>query len=128
MTDITLLIIDDCHDSNRLVKFVLEQDTDWKIITALNAQEGINLARSDRPSIILLDVAMPDIDGLDVYKLLKSDKTTRSIPVVFTTAMVGVEERIRKQIANNVKVITKPFDIRLLKTQISEQLPAIATP
>lgn len=128
MTDITLLIIDDCHDSNQLVKFVLEQDTDWKIITALNAQEGINLARSDRPSIILLDVAMPDIDGLDVYKLLKSDKTTRSIPVVFTTAMVGVEERIRKQIANNVKVITKPFDIRLLKTQISEQLPAIATP
>ena len=128
MTDITLLIIDDCHDSNQLVKFVLEQDTDWKIITALNAQEGINLARSDRPSIILLDVAMPDIDGLDVYKLLKFDKTTRSIPVVFTTAMVGVEERIRKQIANNVKVITKPFDIRLLKTQISEQLPAIATP
>ena len=128
MTDITLLIIDDCHDSNRLVKFVLEQDTDWKIITALNAEEGINRARSDRPSIILLDVAMPDIDGLDVYKLLKSDKTTRSIPVVFTTAMVGVEERIRKQIANNVKVITKPFDIRLLKTQISEQLPAIATP
>ena len=128
MTDITLLIIDDCHDSNQLVKFVLEQDTDWKIITALNAEEGINRARSDRPSIILLDVAMPDIDGLDVYKLLKSDKTTRSIPVVFTTAMVGVEERIRKQIANNVKVITKPFDIRLLKTQISEQLPAIATP
>lgn len=128
MTDITLLIIDDCHDSNQLVKFVLEQDTDWKIITALNAQEGINLARSDRPSIILLDVAMPDIDGLDVYKLLKFDKTTRSIPVVFTTAMVGVEERIRKQIANDVKVITKPFDIRLLKTQISEQLPAIATP
>ena len=128
MTDITLLIIDDCHDSNQLVKFVLEQDTDWKIITALNAEEGINRARSDRPSIILLDVAMPDIDGLDVYKLLKFDKTTRSIPVVFTTAMVGVEERIRKQIANDVKVITKPFDIRLLKTQISEQLPAIATP
>ena len=126
MTDITLLIIDDCHDSNQLVKFVLEQDTDWKIITTLNPEEGINRARLDRPSVILLDIAMPNIDGLDVYKLLKSDKTTRSIPIIFTTAMVGVEETIKKRIANNIKVITKPFDIRLLKTQITEQLPAIA--
>lgn len=128
MTDLTLLIIDDCHDSNQLVKFVLEQDTDWKIITTLNAEEGINRARLDRPSVILLDIAMPNIDGLDVYKLLKSDKTTRSIPIIFTTAMVGVEETINRRIANNIKVITKPFDIRLLKTQITEQLPAIAMP
>ena len=126
MTDITLLIIDDCHDSNQLVKFVLEQDTDWKIITALNAEEGINRARAHRPSVILLDVAMPNIDGLDVYELLKSDETTRSIPIIFTTAMVGVEERIKRRISNKVKIITKPFDIRTLETRITQQLSATA--
>lgn len=126
MTDITLLIIDDCHDSNQLVKFVLKRDTDWQIITALNGQEGVTQARLYRPSIILLDVAMPDIDGLSVYKILKFDRTTRSIPVIFTTAMVGIEERIKRQISHDVKVITKPFDIRLLESQITEQLQAIA--
>ena len=127
MTDITLLIIDDCHDSNQLVKFVLERDTDWKIITALNGERGVAQARLNRPNIILLDVAMPNLDGFDVYKLLKSDVNTRSIPVIFTTAMVGVEEKIRRQIAGEVKTIAKPYNIRLLKTQISEQLTAIAT-
>lgn len=127
MTDITLLIVDDCHDSNQLIKFVLERNTDWKIITALSGEEGITLARLYRPSIILLDVAMPNLDGFDVYKLLKSDVDTRSIPVIFTTAMVGVEEKIRRQISRDIKVISKPFNIRSLQTQITERISAIAT-
>ena len=128
MTNTTLLIIDDCQDSNELVKFVLERSTDWKIITALNAREGIVRAQLSQPSLILLDVAMPNLDGFDVYKILKSDTNTRSIPIIFTTAMVGVDEKIRRQISRDLKVISKPFNVRLLKTQITEQLSAIATP
>ena len=126
MTNITLLIVDDCHDSNQLVKFVLERDTDWKIITALNGEQGITKARLHQPSVILLDVAMPNLDGFDVYKLLKSDPATRAIPVIFTTAMVGVEERVRRRISREVRVISKPFNIRLLQAQITEQISAIA--
>lgn len=128
MTDITLLIIDDCHDSNQLVRFVLERDTDWKIITTLNGEQGVAQARLHRPNAILLDVAMPNLDGFDVYKLLASDLTTRSIPIIFTTAMVGVEEKIRRRISRQVKVISKPFNIRSLQTQITEQISAIAMP
>ena len=118
MIEITLLIIDDCHDSNSLIEFVLKHDTDWKIITALNGEEGVTQARRHRPNVILLDIAMPDLDGFDVYRILKSDPTTSSIPIVFTTAMAGVESKIKRQIAEDIIIISKPFNIRLLQKQI----------
>jgi response regulator RpfG family c-di-GMP phosphodiesterase len=118
MLEITLLIIDDCHDSNSLIEFVLKHDTDWKIITAINGEEGVTQARRHQPNVILLDIAMPDLDGFDVYRILKSDPTTSYIPIIFTTAMAGVESRIKRQIAEDTKIISKPFNIRLLQKQI----------
>ena len=79
MTNITLLIIDDCHDSNSLVKFVLEHDTDWKIITALNGEEGVARAKLHQPTVILLDVAMPNLDG---FRVIAYSSPIR-LPVLF---------------------------------------------
>ena len=113
----TILIIDDA-DFSKLVKLVSKYDTNWKILTASNGETGLTKARSQQPSIILLDMVMPGLDGLEVYYLLKSNPITRSIPIIFVTAMVSMEKIIKLQITEDIQVITKPFDILTLKNQV----------
>jgi CheY-like chemotaxis protein len=118
MSSRTLLIIDDDSDFNTLVEFVLEQDTNWKILTAANGEEGLIQARSQQPSIILLDVVMHGLNGLEVYNLLKANPITRTIPTIFITAMTRMEKIIKLQITEDTEVIIKPFDIMTLKKRV----------
>ena len=120
VTPRSLLVIDDNDDFITLVKLFLELDTDWKIITALNEKEGIAKARSKQPDLILLDVVMPNLDGIAVYKMLKSERATRSIPTVFLTAMIRMEKVVRSQVNADVEVITKPMSIIFLKDRITD--------
>ena len=120
MSSKSLLLIDDNDNFITLVKFFLERDTDWKIITALDGKEGIAKAQKFQPDLILLDVAMPNLDGIAVYKILKSKQTTHLIPTVFLTAMIGMEKVVRSQVNTDVEVVTKPMSIILLKNQITD--------
>ncbi len=113
-------MIDDNDDFITLVKFLWELDTDWKIITALDGKEGIAKARLEQPDLILLDVKMPRIDGIAVYKMLKSERATCSIPIIFLTAMIGMEKVVQSQVNADVEVITKPIGIISLKKQITD--------
>jgi CheY-like chemotaxis protein len=118
MSKTTVLIIDDNQDFQILVKFVLEQDTSWKVLTALTGEEGIALAQSYHPDVILLDIAMPELDGFDVYRSLKFHSSTRSIPIIFMTAIIGMEKEIEQRTAKDIKIITKPFNVLTLESQI----------
>ena len=120
ITSVSLLVIDDNNDFISLLKLFLELNTDWKIITALDGTEGIAKARREQPDLILLDVAMPILSGIAVYEMLKCDLATCSLPTIFLTAMVGVEEMIRQEVRENVEVITKPMDLIILKNKISD--------
>ena len=110
MTSRSLLLIDDNDDFIALVKLFLELDTDWKIITALDGKEGIAKARLEQPDLILLDVKMLNLDGIAVYKMLKSEQATCSIPAVFLAAMIGMEKMVQSQVNADVEVITKPIE------------------
>ena len=114
----SLLIIDDNDDYNTLVKIVLELNTGWKINTASKGKEGITKAKLQQPDVILLDMVMPELNGLDVYKLLKSNWSTCSIPIIFLTAMVMTKEIINSQITEDVQIIIKPFDIMELENEV----------
>ena len=118
MSSQSLLLIDDNDDFITLVKLFLEFETDWRIITALDGKEGITKAQKLQPDLILLDVVMPNIDGIAVYKILKSHQSTRSIPTIFFTAMLGMEKAIQSEVNADVEVITKPMSIIFLKEQI----------
>ena len=113
-----LLLIDDNEDNQLLVKFALETYTDWNIIIASDGIEGITKAESERPDVILLDYIMPDLDGLAVYEILKSNLFTCSIPIIFMTAMV--QSKILNRLENTMAegIITKPFDSLNLHSQI----------
>lgn len=82
----TILTIDDQADIRRLVRMTLEYDG-YTVLEASEGQEGLALARSRRPDLILLDVMMPGIDGLMVSKTLQADPQLCRIPVIMLTAL-----------------------------------------
>ena len=115
-----VLVIEDNEDNRTLTKFVLERKTDWKVLTACNGVEGITKAKTERPDVILLDFIMPDLDGIAVLEILKSNLFTCSIPIIFMTAMVDTKSLSRLKNTLAVGVITKPFDVMNLNFQIAE--------
>lgn len=120
MKQLTVLTIDDNDDCNELVKFVLEQDTNWQVLTALNGKDGIELAKTHRPEVILLDIAMPQTDGIEVYKLLNSQLKHHSFVVIFFTAIPKMSQKFREQTSRDIPIIEKPFDITTLANRINK--------
>ena len=115
-----LLFIDDNEDSRTLVKFALESKSDWKVLTACNGVKGIATAETERPDVILLDFMMPYLNGLVVLDILKSNSFTCSIPVILFTAMVQADLLSQLENTSAIGVITKPFDIISLDSQIAQ--------
>jgi len=91
----TILIVEDNPSNMTLAKFLLEQ-AGHTVLAATDAEAGIRIARDSKPDLILMDIQLPGMDGLQATALLKQDEATRAIPVVALTAlaMKGDEERI----------------------------------
>lgn len=92
----TVLVIEDNPANMSLALFLL-QSVGHRVLTAADAEAGLALARTEQPDLILMDIQLPGMDGLEATSLLKGDSTTRAIPVIALTAlaMKGDEERIR---------------------------------
>jgi two-component system cell cycle response regulator DivK len=107
----TILLVEDNATNMKLSRFLLES-ADHTVLTALNGETSITLARQHRPDLILMDIQLPGMDGLQATAQLKADSATREIPVIALTAlaMKGDEERIRA--AGCDGYIAKPLDYR----------------
>ena len=92
----TVLIVEDNPANMTLAVFLL-QSAGHKVLKAVDAEAGLTLAREEHPNLILMDIQLPGMDGLQATALLKGSETTRNIPVIALTAlaMKGDEERIR---------------------------------
>lgn len=92
----TVLIVEDNPANMTLAVFLLES-AGHRVLTAIDAESGLSLARSSMPDLILMDIQLPGMDGLAATTQLKADGATRAIPVIALTAlaMKGDEERIR---------------------------------
>jgi two-component system cell cycle response regulator DivK len=117
----TVLIVEDNVANMKLAKFVLES-AGHTVVSAIDAETGLTLAREGQPNLILMDIQLPGMDGLEATALLKADDATRSIPVIALTAlaMKGDEERIRA--AGCDGYIAKPLAYRQLLATISAHL------
>lgn len=108
MQNLKILIIEDDVETIMFMKKQLEREG-FVVLGALEGKEGLELAKKERPTLILLDWSLPDIDGLKVYARLKLDGDTKDIPVIFVTGRTQVQD-IEK--AFNLGVddyICKPF-------------------
>ena len=116
-----VLIVEDNRANMKLAVFLLES-AGHTVLSARDAEAGLTLARDGQPDLILMDIQLPGIDGLEATVLLKSDDATRAIPVIALTAlaMKGDEERIRA--AGCDGYIAKPLVYRDFLAVISAQL------
>jgi len=93
----TILIVEDNPNNMKLAQLLLET-SGHDVLQAVNAQDGINLARSHAPAMILMDIQLPGMDGLTAARLLKQDEQTSHIKIIALTAfaMKGDEEKMRQ--------------------------------
>ncbi|MBE8987784.1 response regulator [Nostoc sp. LEGE 12450] len=122
MTSKQILVIDDEDDIRQLIQTCLEIMGGWKLLTATSGNQGLFLAQSSQPDAILLDVMMPDMDGLTTFQKLQANQTTKHIPVIFLTARGRNND---KNLFNNLGVrgiISKPFNPQKLAVQVAEAL------
>ena len=122
MTKKNILLIDDEETIQEVVQVGIEIESGWQVAIASSGRAGINLARDLQPDVILLDVMMPDMDGIGTLSLLKNNARTSTIPVIFLTAKAQAEEKNQFQSLGVVDVITKPFNSMTLASQIAKIL------
>ncbi len=116
-----ILIVEDEPKNLKLVRDLL-QVSGYKTIEATDGKQGIELAKARKPDLILMDIMMPKMDGLEAARILKADAITRNIPVVALTSYVmkGDKERILQ--AGCDGYIAKPIDIQELLEKVGEYL------
>ncbi len=114
-----ILIVEDDPKNLKLFRDLL-QVSGYTTLEATDGKQGVELAREERPDLILMDIQMPVMDGLEATKLLKNNDVTKDIPIVALTAyaMQGDEEKMRE--AGFDGYISKPIDVKGFLKKISE--------
>lgn len=117
-----ILIVDDEGDFIELVKFRLA-NLHCEFLIANDGVHALSQARQHKPDLILLDILLPDLDGLSVCEILKRQPHTKKIPIIFMSALSGdVTKRTAAMHAEDF--FTKPLDLNRLEKRISELLQA----
>jgi two-component system alkaline phosphatase synthesis response regulator PhoP len=121
-----VLVIDDEAPIRLLCRVNLE-DEGMEVLEAGDGPTELELARSEVPDVVLMDVMMPGLDGWQVAGLLLDDPATRDVPIVFLTARAELRDRARGLDLGGVEYVTKPFDPVGLATVVRELVARVAT-
>ncbi|MGH8355282.1 MAG: response regulator [Pseudomonas sp.] len=112
-----VLVIEDSPQNSLLIKTVLELAR-HTVLQAATAAEGLALARAERPDIIVSDILLPDMSGLELAQILKADPSTRAIPLLALTALAMQGDRERVLAAGLDAYLSKPFDYKELLAEL----------
>jgi len=114
-----VLVVDDHELNLKLAREILTAHG-YEVVAASSGEEGITLARQRRPALILLDMQLPDIDGLEVLRRLRSVPETKDLPVVALTAQAMAGDRDRFLAAGCNGYIQKPISLRTFSQQVEQ--------
>jgi two-component system, cell cycle response regulator DivK len=114
----TVLVVEDNALNRKLVRDVLGH-AGYRVLEAGDAERGIELARAEAPDLILMDVQLPGIDGVEALRRLREDDTTSSIPVVALTALAMKKDRERFLAAGFDGYLEKPVSVPDLSAQVA---------
>ncbi|MBR3659247.1 MAG: response regulator [Bacteroidaceae bacterium] len=120
----TVLIVDDIPVNIILLKTMLAR-TNVKILTAVNGQEALDLVRSLKPQVVLLDIQMPVMNGLDVLKEIKSDPKLKDIAVIMVSAYTSAEDIEQSMNLGASGFIKKPVIMDILLSNVTAELDKI---
>lgn len=121
MAEETLLVVEDEQDILNLLAYNLE-NAGYKVFKADNGTQGVVKARQHHPDLILLDLMLPDLDGLEVCRRLKQDPNTRDIPIIMLTAKSEDNDIVHGLEAGADDYVTKPFSPKVLEARIKNVL------
>lgn len=118
-----ILVVDDNPYDRRLLTDCLRAQG-YRLYVAEDGLDGVEKARLVQPDLVILDVSMPNCDGMAACRLLKADPVTAVVPVIFLTASAEVEDRVRGLMLGAVDYIAKPFDFDEVRLRVSIHLQA----
>jgi two-component system, OmpR family, alkaline phosphatase synthesis response regulator PhoP len=117
MTKDKILVIDDEEDILELLRFNLTKEG-YQVCSASTGEEALSVARTERPDLVLLDLMLPGIDGLEVARRLKADPITRNMPIVMLTAKGEESDIVTGLELGAEDYITKPFSRKVLVARL----------
>jgi len=115
-----LLVVDDAPGNIRVLRNLLKDEA--RVFFATSGRDALASARTEQPDLILLDVMMPDMDGYEVCRALKSDPATQDIPVIFVTGLAETTDETRGLEAGAIDYITKPFVPAVVRMRVRNHL------
>src|SRR5438552_2743387 len=116
-----ILVVDDEEDLLELIRYNLSKEG-YRVTCASSGEQAMREARGNPPDLILLDLLLPSVDGLEVCKLLKNDSRTKHVPIVMLTAKSEEADMVAGLELGADDYITKPFSPRVLMARIKARL------
>jgi putative two-component system response regulator len=117
----TILVADDEQAARKLLRRVLEP-AGYHVLEAATGREALAIAHERRPDLLVLDITMPDVDGVEVCQAIKSDPATNLTPVIHITGLTDRDQRLRALAAGSDEFVGKPFDIEELLVRVRSLL------
>ena len=119
-----ILLVDDSYTARLVNRMIFSQKSNYTLISAVDGKEAVDRAKAERPDLILMDVMMPRMTGIEACRVLKKDKETEKIPVILLTTR-GEEEYVQEGYASGCSdYLTKPVNdaelLDLLKAYLGE--------
>ena len=124
MSKDTVLVVEDEKNIVELVKYNLEQEG-FRVLTATRGDTGLEQARKEKPALIVLDLMLPEIDGIEICKILKQNYETASVPIIMLTAKSQEADKVLGLELGADDYITKPFSPRELVARVKAVLRRI---
>jgi two-component system alkaline phosphatase synthesis response regulator PhoP len=121
MTKETILLVEDERNITELVKYNLEQEG-FRVLTAFKGDEGLEQARNEKPSLVILDLMLPGMDGIEICKILKQNYKTGQIPIIMLTAKSQEADKVLGLELGADDYVTKPFSPRELVARVKSVL------
>ena len=118
MSPKTVLVVEDSDPTRRIIELCLSMDG-LDVVHAADGEAGLEIARDVSPDVIILDIALPGIDGWQVLEQLRSDPVTQNIPVLVATAHDSAVMKKKANAATAEAFVAKPFDLNVLREAIA---------
>ena len=117
-----ILVVED-HEENRRILRLLLTKAGFELIEAETGEEGVRLAETERPDLILMDIQLPGLDGYEATRRIKANPDLRAVPLIVVTSYALSGDEIKAKEAGSDGYVTKPFSPRALLAKIREYLP-----
>jgi CheY-like chemotaxis protein len=116
-----ILIVDDSRVNLRLLDKILSR-VGYNVIQATNGGDAVRMAKDTHPDLVILDIAMPGINGIQAACLLRNDSATKNIPIIFASSLIKKHRKRKKDAPLSSSFLPKPYNKNILLREIREHL------